>query len=290
MATEDFYNRLHDEFRGSANEISKRLQQYLPFLDLLDEHTDQLIAIDYGSGRGEWLKILQKRGIEALGVDSDLGMFQFCTENGIQVINEEALTHIRGLTDNSVDLITGFHIIEHLKFEDYLDFITQSFRVLGENGILILETPNPNSPIVGMSGFWLDPTHVKPLPPKLLDFVCRFAGFQETITLLLQHSKTILEDPRLSLFQVFVASSPDYSIIARKTISSPKSKSLQSLNIVGVEMQNLANQYDKIQLQRMIEIHARLENLEVGFSRIVRSKAWQMYIVFSKIFQKFMYR
>jgi predicted SAM-dependent methyltransferase len=76
-------------------------------------------------------------------------MFRLCRENSLREINEEVPTYIRGLSDDSVDLITGYHIVEHLDFKDYLAFIAQCFRVFGKNGIPILESPNPDSLIVG---------------------------------------------------------------------------------------------------------------------------------------------
>ena len=50
-------------------------------------------------------------------------------------------------------------------------------RVLKPGGILILETPNPANLTVGANTFYLDPTHIRPLPADLLRFFVESRGF-----------------------------------------------------------------------------------------------------------------
>jgi len=58
--------------------------------------------------------------------------------------------------------------------------------VLKPGGLLILETPNPKNLMVASQGFYLDPTHLKPLPPEMLRFFVEAAGFSNCQVLELQ--------------------------------------------------------------------------------------------------------
>ena len=50
---------------------------------------------------------------------------------------------------------------------------------LAEGGILIVETPNPESLVAGSINFHRDPTHLRPVHPETLAFLCESAGFSE---------------------------------------------------------------------------------------------------------------
>jgi O-antigen chain-terminating methyltransferase len=52
-------------------------------------------------------------------------------------------------------------------------------RCLCPGGLLLLETPNPENLLVGTNAFYLDPTHVRPLPPGLMDFLLSYKGFRD---------------------------------------------------------------------------------------------------------------
>ena len=52
-------------------------------------------------------------------------------------------------------------------------------RVLRPGGLFILETPNPENLMVGALKFHMDPTHVTPLPPELMEFTLEQSGFTQ---------------------------------------------------------------------------------------------------------------
>jgi O-antigen chain-terminating methyltransferase len=47
---------------------------------------------------------------------------------------------------------------------------------LQANGLLLLETVNPSCP-TALGNFYLDPTHVRPVPAQMLSFMAESAGF-----------------------------------------------------------------------------------------------------------------
>ena len=51
-------------------EISQRLQYYLPYLQYLRDRKNPK-AVDLGCGRGEWLQIMHQEAIAVVGVDNN---------------------------------------------------------------------------------------------------------------------------------------------------------------------------------------------------------------------------
>jgi len=46
-----------------------------------------------------------------------------------------------------------------------------------EGGVLVMETPNPESVVAGSVNFHRDPTHLSPVHPDTLAFLCEMTGF-----------------------------------------------------------------------------------------------------------------
>ncbi len=67
---------------------------------------------------------------------------------------------------------------EHLPFEVLFQAVGESWRALTEDGLLIMETPNPENILVGSHTFYHDHTHRNPLTPSSMEFLFRFWGFR----------------------------------------------------------------------------------------------------------------
>jgi len=171
------YVGLEELMRGPRETIMARLTGYL---DEIAAQKSRGPVLDVGSGRGEWLAMLKEAGADAYGVEIEMAYVTGARERGLDVRHEDLLPHIRSLKDASLRAITAFHVVEHLPTELLLEFLNESLRVLEPNGLLILETPNPENLIVAACTFYLDPTHLHPLPPLLLEFFVRSRGFGET--------------------------------------------------------------------------------------------------------------
>lgn len=207
-----FYLELERRFRGTAEEISGRVQ---PYLDLLQVNP-QLHApvLDIGSGRGEWLALLARDNLPASGVDLNPINGDYCRSRGLQVCTDDALQYLAGVPSGTLGTVTAFHLVEHLPFPMLLALTDEILRVLKPGGLLIYETPNPENILVATRFFWIDPTHIKPLPPDLLQFLVMQRGFTDA-TVRRLHPGDALATADAAL-QELLSGPRDYAVIAKK--------------------------------------------------------------------------
>lgn len=170
-----YYLAFEDRFRGSRDSILKRYEEYYRFVP-----TTPQSALDIGCGRGEWVELLQAKGIDAHGVDLNAAMLQVAKDAGVQNLHEaDAFAFLEAAPAQSYDLITAFHIIEHIPFEKLLLLLSQIKRVAREGATILLETPNPANLQVAATHFYNDPTHLNPLPSRVMEFMLEYLGFFE---------------------------------------------------------------------------------------------------------------
>ena len=214
--SDTFYKAFEDRYRGSRETIAGRLRAYLPFIEPLAALQQPARALDVGCGRGEWLEVAAAAGFDAMGVDIDDGMLAACRERGLSVQTADGLQTLRATADASLAMVSAFHVVEHIPFDDVRALVAEALRVLQPGGLLILETPNPENLVVGATSFYRDPSHLRPLPPELLSFAAEHAGFVRQLVVRLQEPAEVHGDPTLGMRHVLDAVSPDYAVVAQK--------------------------------------------------------------------------
>ena len=210
------YASFEDQFRGSCEEISRRLQVYLPFLKEAKITGD---VLDIGCGRGEWLELLRSEGIEARGVDRNRVFIEMCRGAGLEVVEQDALTYVRSQPDESLSAITAIHFVEHVPFEMLIAILDEIRRILKPGGLLIAETPNPENFMVGSCNFYADPTHRNPIPSETLKFLLESRGLRCKDVLKLRPWDEARLDGNSELitrFNEYFYSAPDYGIVSTK--------------------------------------------------------------------------
>lgn len=240
-----FYRAFEDRYRGSRELIKSRLAVYLPFISPLQSLYANCTALDVGCGRGEWLELLLEQGFDPQGVDLDEGMLATCLEMQLPAVLGDALVALQNLPDESLTIVSGFHIAEHIPFESLQTLVSEALRVLKPAGLLILETPNAENITVGAHTFYMDPTHEKPIPSSLLSFLTEYSGFARNKVLRLQETERIIQAEKLNLMDVLEGASPDYAVIAQK--AAPASQLVlfdRAFNkSYGIALDKLAGRY-----------------------------------------------
>ncbi len=180
---DEYYLNFENKFRGSRDSILKRYENYLHFVPFLNtkNHNQDIKSLDIGCGRGEWVQLLQERGVDSYGIDMNPMMLKLAQENELKNIQvKDAFEYLRQCEDNTFDLITAFHIIEHIPFEKLVQLLQQIKRVAKTNATILLETPNPQNLQVAACNFYTDPTHLNPLPANMIKFLVQYLGFTNT--------------------------------------------------------------------------------------------------------------
>ena len=227
--SDQFYRAFEEKFRGPRGLIQQRLEVYLPFVQPVCAAYPEALVLDLGCGRGEWLELLQKNSIAAMGVDLDTGMLAACQQINLKVQCQDALESLKQLQDGSASVVSAFHLVEHLPFDRVKDLVAECHRVLKPGGLLIMETPNPENFMVATHNFYLDPTHLRPIPPDLLAFVPEYLGYESVKILRLQETAGVKTHPNLSMLDVLTGASPDYAVVAQKAGHTALKQSLQAL-------------------------------------------------------------
>ncbi|MGB7564056.1 MAG: methyltransferase domain-containing protein [Prochlorococcaceae cyanobacterium] len=249
----EFYQAFEQRLRGSRKLILGRLEVYASLAESIEVRR----AIDLGCGRGEWLELLRAWGIHAFGVDLDAEAVASSQDKGLDVRLGEALGVLKEQEDSSLGLVTAFHLVEHLPFQVLQDLVSESLRALVPGGLLILETPNPENLLVGASEFYLDPTHQRPLPSKLLAFLVEYTGFERVEILRLQEPWKPEARQAAGLLGVLAGVSMDYAVVALKPMTKPADDALSTealdrllIKQPGVSIELACREYDQ-QLQRI---------------------------------------
>ena len=171
------YVAFEDRFRGSRSDIRQRQRIHLPLLHEAGAGSLERPIVDLGAGRGEWLELLRDQGLHATGVDLNRSMVKLCQDLGLACVQNDAISYLRELPDDSIGAITGFHIIEHLPFKAFVALLDESRRTLMPGGMILFETPNPANVLVGSRLFYLDPTHRNPMPGEMTAMMAEARGF-----------------------------------------------------------------------------------------------------------------
>jgi SAM-dependent methyltransferase len=166
------YVAFENEFRGSREEIRRRLSEYLPRFEGRSD------ILEIGCGRGEFLDLLRERGVSARGLDLNEAMVRETRDRGLDAVVADALAYLEGLPDASLGGLFAAQVVEHLPPAYLARLIEVAGHKIRPKGVLVLETINPTCWLAFFESYIRDLTHVKPLHPDTLRFLVRAAGFE----------------------------------------------------------------------------------------------------------------
>jgi hypothetical protein len=100
-------------------------------------------------------------------------------DRGLDVRQVDGLEFLRGCAPGSLGAVIAVHMVEHIGLRELVELLELAQSRLRPGGVFVAETPNPASLVVLGNSFILDPTHLRPLHPSLLSFLCEGAGFRD---------------------------------------------------------------------------------------------------------------
>ncbi len=156
------YQAFSERFRGSEQHVIENQRYYAS--RFLGE------VLDIGCGHGEFLEVMRDSGVQARGIDSSPESVAYCRAKGLAVEQADLFTYLDGLADCSLDGIFSSQVVEHLPGDRIPSMIRLCAAKLRSGGVLAIETPNPSCLAIFATHFYLDPTHIRPVPSALLAF------------------------------------------------------------------------------------------------------------------------
>ncbi len=109
-------------------------------LEMLLRHTENsnaLKLLDIGAGGGEFVYLACRTGFRAFGIEPNFGYSEYARdEYGVEV----STSTIDELPKESSDVVTLFHVLEHLAKPE--ETVKRIYETLNPNGYLFIEVPN----------------------------------------------------------------------------------------------------------------------------------------------------
>ncbi len=165
------YARFAERFRGPESYVRKGIEVYRARFE------GRKNVLDIGCGRGEFLAMMKEAGVTARGIDLEPGSVARCRAQGLDVEEADLFQYLTSLPDGTLDGIFCAQVVEHLPPARLPEMIRLSAAKLARNGVLLIETPNPECLAIFATHFFLDPTHTRPAPHPLLAFYLEESGF-----------------------------------------------------------------------------------------------------------------
>ena len=159
--------------RGDRELIKRRQQPYLEYFTGCEN------VLDMGCGRGEFLELMQEKGIGGYGIDLESDAVQYCADAGLRAEQAEVIEHLSGLPDDSIDGAFFSQTAEHLTPNELIELIGLAYAKMKTGGYIVAETPNPQCLLIFASFFYADLSHVQPIHPETMRFLLLSAGFQD---------------------------------------------------------------------------------------------------------------
>lgn len=119
-----------------------QVKRRLPFFKGYLKQSHDLLEI--GCSSGFMLDAFKEQGMKCIGVEPSGEFMDFLIQSGHDVVQD--LSEIQ--KNKKFDIITHFFVLEHIR--DPFEFLTESYSLLKENGVIICEVPCANDPLTSL--------------------------------------------------------------------------------------------------------------------------------------------
>lgn len=162
-------------FRGDSQHVASIQEKYLTYFP--DAAAGPVV--DLGCGRGEFLSLLNERGVPCWGVERERECAEAARKSGLEIREEDLAVALLDCDEGSLGGIVSFQVFEHLQLGKISQVLELAKRKIRSGGVLIVETVNVASLITHSRAFTLDPTHQLALHPLTLRLLVEQNGFKQ---------------------------------------------------------------------------------------------------------------
>jgi O-antigen chain-terminating methyltransferase len=107
----------------------------------------------------------------------DTNMVELCRSKGLPVEQGDGIHFLEAIEDDSLRGIFCAQVVEHLLTSELERLVELSYQKLLPTAVLVIETINPRSLFSLGNHFFADVSHIKPVHPETLRFICEQIGF-----------------------------------------------------------------------------------------------------------------
>lgn len=204
--------RFAEYFRGPEEQIREHQKMYVAQFSGATE------VLDLGCGRGEFLEAAVEAGLAARGIDQSAECVAICRSKSLDAQQADLFSYLAALPDRSLPGVYCSQVVEHLEPTRLPELVDLLARKMQGGALLAIETPNPDCLAIFATYFYLDPTHTRPVPSKVLRFYLEEAGFTDFDVRSLSPAVSVI--PSLAELPAGLRESLfgglDYAIFARK--------------------------------------------------------------------------
>jgi hypothetical protein len=98
-------------------------------------------VVDVGAGRGEWLEVLRKAGLDARGVDVG-PVADDAVAAGVVAV-DDVVEHVRGLDRSSVGAVTAARVVGYLTAGEIVELVDLAALAIEPGGVLVIDLSDP---------------------------------------------------------------------------------------------------------------------------------------------------
>ena len=165
----------------TIEKIKKQFKVWKSYFGKYLPNDPNAMILDIGCGNGGFVYFLQNIGYKnSYGIDISREQVEDGRKLGIQNIECADLIEFLKEKDKIYNVIFARDVIEHFKKDEILNILEVIFNALTQKGILIIQTPNAESPF-GNRYRYGDFTHEVAFTRSSLNQILRNAGFSEVI-------------------------------------------------------------------------------------------------------------
>lgn len=167
-------------YRGSNLEnFKKQFSVWRKYYNKFLPKAKEIRILDLGCGAGEFLFYLQELGYkDSFGIDVSHEQIELAKKLGIKNVEVIDLNEFLKEQKEVYNVIFARDIIEHFRKEEILKIMKFIYNVLSENGKLIIQSINAESPF-GIKYLYGDFTHEAAFTQTSLHQILWVAGFRK---------------------------------------------------------------------------------------------------------------
>lgn len=174
----DYYNSIYKDVNAGLDLGKYHNEMKLEFGEFMKKN---LKILDLGCGAGFFLKVLEDEGCRDIyGVEIDAPQFMEASKilKYAKLFNKDIMQFVAKTTEK-FDVIFMLDVLEHIGKEEIIPLLMMINKILNDKGILILRTPNADSPILSSKFRYTDFTHELSFNEESIKMVLKEVGFRD---------------------------------------------------------------------------------------------------------------